>query len=67
MCTRGKVLVRSPLPSFVTITLEPVSAIRKFAPVMPTSAVTNFSRSTVRASSTIAGISVTRPPNPYCA
>ena len=45
MCTRGSVCVRSPLPSLVTITLLPVSAIRKLAPVMPTSAARNFARS----------------------
>ena len=50
MCTRGRVCVRSPLPSLVTMTLLPVSAIRKLAPVMPTSAARNFSRSLVRAS-----------------
>ena len=44
MCTLGSVCVRSPLPSLVTITEEPVSAIRKLAPVMPTSAARNFSR-----------------------
>ena len=44
MCTFGRVCVRSPLPSFVTITLLPVSATRKFAPVMPTSAARNVSR-----------------------
>jgi hypothetical protein len=45
MCTRGSVCVRSPLPSLVTMTLLPVSAIRKFAPVMPTSAARKRSRS----------------------
>ena len=44
MCTLGSDWVRSPLPSLVTITEEPVSAIRKLAPVMPTSAARNFSR-----------------------
>ena len=48
--TRGSVWVRSPLPSLVTMTLLPVSAIRKLAPVMPTSAARNFWRSRVRAS-----------------
>ena len=42
MCTLGSDCVRSPLPSLVTITDEPVSAIRKLAPVMPTSAARNF-------------------------
>ena len=49
---RGKVEVRSPLPSLVTITDEPVSAINRLAPVMPTSAARNFSRSSARASAT---------------
>ena len=49
--TRGRVCVRSPLPSLVTMMLEPVSAIRKLAPVMPTSAARNCGRSTARASS----------------
>ena len=52
MCTLGSSDVRSPLPSLVTMTAEPVSATRKFAPVMPTSADRNFSRSTPRASAT---------------
>ena len=50
MCTRGRVCVRSPLPSLVTMTLLPVSAIRKLAPVMPTSAARKRSRSLPRAS-----------------
>ena len=50
MCTRGKVCVRSPLPSLVTMIEVPVSAIRKFAPVMPTSAARNRSRRITRAS-----------------
>ena len=54
MWTRGRSAVRSPLPSLVTMTAEPVSAMRKFAPVMPTSAARNFSRSTARASATSA-------------
>jgi hypothetical protein len=40
----------------VTMIDEPVSAIRKFAPVMPTSAARNFSRSTPRASSAVRGL-----------
>ena len=52
MCTLGSDWVRSPLPSLVTMTEEPVSAIRKLAPVMPTSAARNFSRRIWRASST---------------
>ena len=44
MCTLGSDCVRSPLPSLVTMTEEPVSATRKLAPVMPTSAARNFSR-----------------------
>ena len=38
MCMRGRPCVSSALPSLVTVTAEPVSAIRKLAPVMPTSA-----------------------------
>ena len=38
MWTFGSVWVRSPLPSLVTMIEVPVSATRKFAPVMPTSA-----------------------------
>ena len=52
MCTLGSDCVRSPLPSLVTMTEEPVSAIRKLAPVMPTSAARNFSRRIWRASAT---------------
>ena len=66
-CTRGSVLVRSPLPSLVTMTLDPVSATRKFAPVIPTSALWNFSRSTARASPTSAAASVWRSVRPYFA
>ena len=44
MWTRGRIWVRSPLPSLVTITEVPVSATRKLAPVMPTSASRNRSR-----------------------
>ena len=51
MWTRGRVWVRSPLPSLVTMMLEPVSATRKLAPVMPTSAARNRGRSRARASS----------------
>ena len=40
ICICGRLCVRSPLPSLVTMTELPVSAIRKFAPVMPTSAAT---------------------------
>ena len=37
MCTLGRICVRSPLPSFVTMIEVPVSATRKLAPVIPTS------------------------------
>ena len=50
MCTRGRVCVRSPLPSLVTMIDVPVSAIRKLAPVMPTSAARKRSRRMPRAS-----------------
>ena len=46
MWTLGRICVRSPLPSLVTMIEVPVSAIRKFAPVMPTSAARKRSRST---------------------
>ena len=45
----GADVVRRALPSFSMITTAPESAIRKFAPLMPISAVRNFSRSTPRA------------------
>src|SRR5262249_32476855 len=54
----GTAWVRSPLPSLVTMIEVPVSATRKLAPVMPTSASRYFWRSTWRASSTRVGISV---------
>ena len=37
ICVFANDCVRSPLPSLVTITDEPVSAIKKLAPVIPTS------------------------------
>jgi hypothetical protein len=52
MCTLGSVMVRSALPSLVTTIADPVSATRKLAPVIPTSAARNFSRRTPRASAT---------------
>ena len=45
----GSAQVSRPLPSFVTSTIEPVSAMAKFAPEMPTSASANFCRSARRA------------------
>ena len=50
MWTFGSDWLRSPLPSLVTITECPVSAISMFAPVIPTSASKYFFRSTPRAS-----------------
>ena len=50
MWMRGRICVRSPLPSLVTITEVPVSATRKLAPVMPTSAARKRSRRMPRAS-----------------
>src|SRR5206468_2361039 len=47
--TRGSEVTMRPLPSLVTRTMLPVSAIAKFAPVMPRSAWRNFSRSSPRA------------------
>ena len=58
MCTLASDCVRSPLPSLVTMIDEPVSAIRKLAPVMPTSAARNFSRRIWRASPTSVAASV---------
>ena len=49
MCTGGSVVVRSALPSLVTSTIVPVSAIAMFAPEMPTVASMNFSRRLWRA------------------
>ena len=49
MCTGGSVSVRSALPSLVTITTVPVSAIAMLAPVMPTAALMNFWRRSARA------------------
>ena len=56
MCTRGGVVDNSALPSLVTVQVAPVSATRKFAPEMETSADRNLSRSSRRALSTIASI-----------
>ena len=49
MCTGGSVVVKSALPSFVTRTIVPVSAIAMFAPEMPTVASMNFWRKDSRA------------------
>ena len=49
MCTGGSVVVRSALPSLVTSTIVPVSAMAMFAPEMPTVASMNFLRSDARA------------------
>ena len=49
MWTGGSVVVRSALPSLVTSTIVPVSAMAMFAPDMPTVASINFSRSDSRA------------------
>src|SRR5438445_1264197 len=54
MCTGGSVVVRSALPSLVTSTMVPVSAMAMFAPEMPTVASMNFWRSVSRAWSWIA-------------
>src|SRR5579864_864050 len=60
MCTGGSVVVRSALPSLVTRTMVPVSAIARLAPEMPTVASMNFSRSDSRAwrwmASTVASV-----------
>ena len=52
MWTLGGVVVSSALPSLVTVQAAPVSAIRKLAPEMPTSAERNFARSSRRALAT---------------
>ena len=49
MCIGGRVVVRSALPSFVTSTIVPVSAMAMLAPLMPTAALMNFCRSESRA------------------
>ena len=60
--TLGRICVRSPLPSLVTMMEVPVSAIRKFAPVTPMSALRNFSRKMPRASaSSCSGCERSRP------
>ena len=61
MCTRGGVVVSSALPSFVTVQTAPVSAIKKLAPEMPTSAVRKRPRSSRRALATIASMLVRAP------
>ena len=48
-CTRGAVVQKRMFPSFSTNTTVPVSATRKLAPLMPMSALANFSRSAWRA------------------
>ena len=69
MCTRGRVLLRSPLPSLVTMTVEPDSAMRKFAPVTPTSARRKSRRSTSRARATSSAFprpGAPRPSGAWC-
>jgi hypothetical protein len=56
MCTRGGEVVSSALPSLVTVQVAPVSAMRKLAPEIATSALRNLSRSSRRALSTIASM-----------
>ena len=56
MCTRGGEVVSSALPSLVTVQVAPVSASRKLAPEIATSALRNLSRSSRRALSTIASM-----------
>jgi hypothetical protein len=52
MCTDGRVVARSALPSFVTSISVPVSAMSALPPVMPTSASMNVCRSSLRATAT---------------
>ena len=49
MCTRGTVVHMRMFPSFSTVTTVPVSATAKFAPLTPTPAFWNISRSARRA------------------
>ena len=49
----GRVLTRSPLPSFVTSITVPVSAMSAFAPIIPAPAFKNTRRSSARARRTI--------------
>src|SRR6266852_5528598 len=64
MCTGGSVVVRSALPSLVTSTMVPVSAIARLAPLIPTAAVMNFCRNDSRAwawiASTVGSVPNTR-------
>src|SRR5918995_382406 len=48
-CTGGTLVTSLALPSLVTVATVPVSATPKLAPVMPMSAVRNFSRRRLRA------------------
>jgi len=57
---RGTVVTMSALPSLVTVSVVPVSAMMKLAPEMPMSALRKCSRSAWRASRVSAGISVSR-------
>src|SRR5439155_645660 len=47
-CTRGTLVTRRPFPSFVSTTMDPVSATPMFAPVTPTFASRNWGRSRAR-------------------
>src|SRR4029077_11045092 len=49
MCVLGKAHVKRAFPSFSVMEIIPVSAMAKFAPLMPTSAVRYLPRSTRRA------------------
>src|SRR5258708_18694458 len=64
MCTGGSVTVRSAWPSLVTSMMEPVSAIARLAPLIPTEALMNFCRRDSRAcawiASTVASVPNTR-------
>src|SRR6266567_4236056 len=64
MWTGGSVTVRSALPSLVTSTTVPVSAMAMFAPLMPTTASMNFWRREMRAwcwmASTVGSVPKTR-------
>ena len=55
-CIRGTEVHIRPLPSFVTKVMVPVSATAKLAPVMPISALANFSLNSPLAASVSSGM-----------
>ena len=65
-CTRGRLVTMRPLPSLVTISVEPVSATMKFAPVMPMSADRKCGRSISRASRVSSAMTAVRGRRCFC-